>query len=253
TQAEHYAQAFGELYKQAVSPGDAITDIAIIEELTEDSVRLELGERSDDGIMPPNWYVGGRSASLSRLLPMLQSMGVVVLEERPFTVTRPDGLPVWIYQFKIAVDPKIPADEHDGERFADAVSAIWYGRAEIDRFNELVLRAELTWQQVGVLRAYAKYLRQAAFPYSQDHIATVLNEHPGTARSLMQLFEALFDPSPCEPAAPRRGAAAAAAAVAADIDAVVSLDTDRVLRAFASLIEATLRTNYFVSRDDSAR
>jgi len=253
TQAEHYAQAFGELYKQAVSPGDAITDIAIIEELTEDSVRLELGERSDDGIMPLNWYVGGRSASLSRLLPMLQSMGVVVLEERPFTVTRPDGLPVWIYQFKIAVDPKIPADEHDGERFADAVSAIWYGRAEIDRFNELVLRAELTWQQVGVLRAYAKYLRQAAFPYSQDHIATVLNEHPGTARSLVQLFEALFDPSAYDPAAPRRGAAAAAAAVAADIDAVVSLDTDRVLRAFASLIEATLRTNYFVSRDDSAR
>ena len=48
------------------------------------------------------WYLGGRSASLSELLPMLQSMGVVVLEERPFTVTRADGMPVWIYQFKIS-------------------------------------------------------------------------------------------------------------------------------------------------------
>ncbi|MDO9081688.1 MAG: inorganic phosphate transporter, partial [Humidesulfovibrio sp.] len=39
------------------------------------------------------WYLGGRSASLSELLPMLQCMGVVVLVERPFTVARPDGLP----------------------------------------------------------------------------------------------------------------------------------------------------------------
>ena len=39
---------------------------------------------------------------------MLQSMGVVVLEERPFTVTRPDGLPVWIYQFKISPHKSIP-------------------------------------------------------------------------------------------------------------------------------------------------
>ena len=36
--------------------------------------------------------------------------------------------------------------------------------------------------------------------------------------------------------------------MAADIDALVSLDTDRVLRAFASMIQATLRTNYFVTQ-----
>ena len=51
----------------------------------------------------------------------------------------------------------------------------------------------------------------------------------------------------------RHAAQAAAASVAADIDALTSLDTDRVLRGFASMIQATLRTNYFVSRPDSAR
>ena len=39
----------------------------------------------------------------------------------------------------------------------------------------------------------------------------------------------------------------------ADIDALMSLDTDRILRAFASLVQATLRTNYFVTREGSAR
>jgi glutamate dehydrogenase len=174
--AEHYSSAFPEVYKQAVAPLDAINDIAIIGQLQDDSVKLVLTDSDEEGIAHLTWYLGGRSASLSQLLPMLQSMGVTVLEERPFTVTRPDGLPVWIYQFKISPHrgiPKAPEGterEAAAQRFADAVTAIWHGRAEIDRFNELVLRAGLTWQQVMVVRSYAKYLRQAAFPYSQSHI-----------------------------------------------------------------------------------
>ncbi|BBZ51806.1 NAD-glutamate dehydrogenase [Mycobacterium heidelbergense] len=255
--AEHYATAFSEVYKQAVTPTDAIEHIAIINGLTDDSVKLVFSDRGEDGIAQLTWFLGGHTASLSQLLPMLQSMGVVVLEERPFTVTRPDGLPVWIYQFKIQPHPTISLasteDERDStaERFADAVTAIWQGRVEIDRFNELVMRARLTWQQVVLMRAYAKYLRQAGFPYSQSHIESVLNEHPSTVRSLVTLFEALFDPKESGPTS--RDAQAAAAAVAADIDALVSLDTDRILRAFASLVQATLRTNYFVTREGSAR
>jgi glutamate dehydrogenase len=252
--AVHYANSFPAAYKQLMTPAEAIEDIGFIEGLTDDSVKLHL-ERAEDGDEYLTWYLGGTSASLSRLLPMLQCMGVLVLEERPFTVTRPDGLVVWIYQFKIRPDSSIPqptAEEWDAtaRRFTDAMTAIWEGRVEIDRFNELVLRAGLTWQQVVVLRAYAKYLRQAGFPYSQAYIESLLNEHAGTARSLIALFEAVFDP---DSAAKGLDAHVAAAAVTADIDALVSLDTDRVLRAFAALIQATLRTNYFVTSPDSAR
>ena len=256
-QAEHYAEAFPEVYKQAVSPDGAIAHIAIIEELQDDSVKLVFAEdtEGEERTAQLTWFLGGQSASLSHLLPMLQSMGVIVLEERPFTLERADGLQVWIYQFKIALHPTIPEPPEDSDadetaqRFADAVTAIWRQEAEIDRFNELVLRAGMTWRQVVVVRAYAKYLRQAGFPYSQAHIESVVNDNPHTVRSLVALFEALFDPSDTG----KRDAQAAAAAVAKDIDALVSLDTDRVMRAFASLVQATLRTNYFVTRERSAR
>ncbi|WP_413467701.1 NAD-glutamate dehydrogenase [Mycobacterium sp. RTGN3] len=258
--AEHYATAFPEVYKQAFTPHAAIADIAIVEELQGDSVKLVFSDGSGDEHAKLTWYLAGRSASLSELLPMLQSMGVEVLEERPFTVTRADDMPVWIYQFKVALHQSIPEAKDTAERdanatrFADAVTAIWQGRVEIDRFNELVLRAGLTWQQVAVLRSYAKYLRQAGFPYSQSHIESVVNGNAQTARSLIELFEAVFDPAVAAPSSGTRpDAQAAAAAVAADIDALTSLDTDRVLRAFASMIQATLRTNYFVTRVESAR
>src|SRR6185312_8989172 len=131
--AEYYADALPEVYKQAVAPADAIDHIAIIKELQDNSVKLVFLE-GENGSAQLTWFMGGRTASLSQLLPMLQSMGVVVLEERPFTVTRPDGLQVWIYQFKISPHPTIRSAstqaERDemAERFADAVTAIWQGR-----------------------------------------------------------------------------------------------------------------------------
>jgi len=254
--AEHYADALPDGFKQVVRPDEAIADIRIIEALNPDSVLLQLEPGDVDREAFLTWYLGGSSASLSQLLPVLQCMGVEVLEERPFTVTRADGLRVRIYQFTIRHDSAFPrsmsAEEWDstGARFNDAVSAIWGGRAEIDRFNELVLRAGLAWPEVALLRAYAKYLRQAAFPYSQSHIEAVLLDNTSTARYLVALFEAVFDP---DSAARGLDAAAAARAVAADIDALTSLDTDRVLRALASMIEATLRTNFYATDPKSAR
>ena len=254
--AEHYADALPEEYKQVVKPVEAIADISIIEGLQPDSVQLQMEPGDVDREIFLTWYLGGCSASLSQLLPMLQCMGVEVLEERPFHVIRPDGLRVWIYQFKIRPEASIPQSASGGDweatatQFTEAVTAIWDGRVEVDRFNELVLRAGLDWTQVMLLRAYAKYLRQAGFPYSQSHMESVLLENTSTARSLVALFEAMFDP---EAAAKGLDAKAAARAVAADIDALASLDTDRVLRAFASMIEATLRTNFYVTEPGSAR
>ena len=189
---------------------------------------------------------------------MLQSMGVVVLEERPFTVTRPDGLPVWIYQFKITPHsdhhrcaPPGPERDATAQRFADAVTAIWQGRVEIDRFNELVMRAGLTWQQVVCCAATQSTCGRRVFPTVSPTSRRSSTTTPPPRARWSQLFEALFDPGSSSPKS--RDAQAAAAAVAADIDALVSLDTDRVLRAFASMIQATLRTNYFVTREGSAR
>ena len=254
--AEHYADVLPEEFKQVVKPEEAINDIGFIEALHPDSVLLQMEPGDADGEAFLTWYLGGSSASLSQLLPVLQCMGVEVLEERPFTVTRSDGLTVRIYQFKIRHDSAFPSSltaegwASTAARFNDAVSAIWAGRVEVDRFNELVLRAGLEWPQVTLLRAYAKYLRQAAFPYSQGHIEAVLLDNTSTARSLVALFEAVFDP---DSAARGLDAKAAARAVAADIDALTSLDTDRVLRAFASMIEATLRTNFYITDPQSAR
>ena len=50
------------------------------------------------------------------------------------------------------------------DMFEDAFGRVFDGAVESDGFNRLVLAARLSADQITVLRAYAKYLRQTALP-----------------------------------------------------------------------------------------
>lgn len=263
TRIHQYSEAFPEAYKQDFTPARAVTDTARLEALEGDSIDMQLyrNEQSAVGSWRFSLYIGGSGVSLSQVLPILQSLGVEVDDERPYPVVRPDGMSCWIYDFGLsasremlhsAIDGDIDAELSEAgtadresrvqQRFTEAFAAVWAGAAEADRFNELVMRAGMHWRQALILRAYAKYLRQAGFPYSQFNIEGVLLNNPRTARLLVGLFEAQFDPD----ASSEEEAQAIVAELAELIDRVISLDADRILRGIFELIRATLRTNYFV-------
>ncbi len=129
------------------------------------------------------------------------------------------------------------------EQVEGALLALWDGRIEDDGFNALVLDAQLTWRQVAVLRAYAKYLRQANITFSQDYIEGVLRSNAPIARLLVTLFESRFDPA--KEAGKAERSEAITEEITGALDNVASLDEDRILRSYLGLIAATLRTNYF--------
>ena len=127
------------------------------------------------------------------------------------------------------------------------------GDVESDGFNRLVLAAGLTAREVTVVRAYGKYLRQIGFAFSQPYIEATLHSHPRLVADLVALFHARFDP-PRYRDDPLDGAARAAAEaeirerLVAALDAIPSLDDDRICRMFLTLIDATVRTNYYRDR-----
>ena len=125
---------------------------------------------------------------------------------------------------------------------------MWRGATESDGFNALVLRAGLTWRQTMVLRAYAKYLRQGGSTFSQTYIEECLSTNRDIARLLVRLFEARFDPEHVQDSADV--ADGLREEITAALDAVASLDQDRILRSLLGVIEATLRTNYFQTDAD---
>ncbi|MCO5998820.1 NAD-glutamate dehydrogenase [Actinoallomurus rhizosphaericola] len=250
-----YTDAFPEGYKADFPARTACADLTRLEELTEPGeISINLYEPYDAqaGERRLKIYRLGPPISLSQILPLLQEMGVEVVDERPYEIARADGREAWIYDLGLRYDPSPDVDETEVKGlFQEAFEALWDGRVESDRFNALVLRAGLDWRSAMVLRAYARYLRQTRTTFSERYIEEVLVANPRVARLLVRLFEARLDPR-LNHAGDDRSAAAheeLAAAITEEIegalDAVSSLDEDRILRSYLAMIRATLRTNHY--------
>ena len=132
----------------------------------------------------------------------------------------------------------------------NAFAAAWRGEAEVDGFNELVLRGGLTWRQVVVLRAYAKYLRQTGAVFSQEYMEQTFIAYPRIAALLVELFEVRFAPDGRTAEQRRERSGELVDAIGVALDDVASLDQDRILRAYLTLMQATLRTSFYQKRAD---
>ncbi|HYN92257.1 MAG TPA: NAD-glutamate dehydrogenase [Pilimelia sp.] len=241
---ERYAEAFAEAYKDEHTPYEAVQDLAKLE-LLEEPGQLELHlfrKRKDDRDVRLKVYRYGEPMLLSAVLPVLHSLGVRVVDERPYQVSRSDGT-IFLYDFGLQLPEGHRALPEVRPRVENAFSATWRGEAEVDGFNELVLRAGLTWRQAVVLRAYAKYLRQAGAVYSQEYMEATFIAYPKIARLLVDLFAARFDPAAGEDRDVR--AKELVSSINQELDAVASLDQDRILRSYLTLMQATLRTSFY--------
>ncbi|WP_030771612.1 NAD-glutamate dehydrogenase [Streptomyces sp. NRRL F-2664] len=241
-----YGTAFSEGYKADHSPRAAVADLVHLEKLRGSDKDFALSLYEPVGAGPGERrfkiYRAGEQVSLSAVLPVLQRLGVEVTDERPYELRCADRTNAWIYDFGLRLTAGDLGDDAR-ERFQDAFAAVWNGQAENDNFNALVLSAGLTWRQAVVLRAYAKYLRQAGSTFSQDYMEDTLRNNVHTTRLLVSLFEARM--SPVRQAAGSELVDAMLEELDGALDQVASLDEDRILRAFLTLIKATLRTNFF--------
>ncbi|MCH5671820.1 NAD-glutamate dehydrogenase [Streptomyces gilvus] len=249
-----YNNAFAEGYKADHTPRAAVADLVHLEQLSEtqqqDGKDFSLSLYEPVGASPEERrfkiYRKGDAVSLSAVLPVLSRLGVEVTDERPYELRCADRSIAWIYDFGLRMPTSKTGGDYgdDGrERFQEAFAATWTGKAENDGFNSLVLSAGLTWRQAMVLRAYAKYLRQAGSTFSQDYMEDTLRNNVHTTRLLVSLFEARM--SPDRQRAGREIVDALLEEVDAALDQVASLDEDRILRSFLTVIKATLRTNFF--------
>ena len=240
------ADAFPAAYQEDFSAEQAVADLERLDGLREGelSLRLWTPPGAEAGERRLSVYRVGQRLLLSEVLPVLQNMGVSVVDERPYEIERIGAPPTWIYDFGVAVPAvELPLLRSLPERFTDAVSAVWRGEAEDDGLGALVLLAGLNWRQVTVVRAYVQWLRQAGLPFGQGYVEQTLAAHPDVVARLVLLFETRFSPDRSTGRARRE--AELIEALGRSIGEVESLDADRVLTALLSAVTATQRTTYY--------
>ena len=241
-----YKKAFTESYKENYTSVEAVNDIKVIESLTKEKslgtlfTKIHMRDRE---LLSLKLMHAEQIVILSDVMPIIENMGLRVIGERPHEVVFSDGQRVWINEFIMDYPGYNININQIHDIFIDAINKVWFGKAENDGFNKLVFTAGLTWQETAMLRAYAKYLRQTGFTFSQQYVEQVLMTNADLTNALVRLFKLRFDPKD------RESNQAKIEPLLEDIvkllDSVASLDEDRILRRVLEVIQATIRTNYF--------
>ncbi len=184
---------------------------------------------------------------LSDVIPILENLGAKAIEEHPYELHL-DGKLIWLHDFvlQLTVQPEggLRALKAD---FEEAFKQIWRAGKENDGFNRLVPGAGMDYREVSVIRAYARYFGQLQSSFGQAFIADCVTRYHSITRQLLQLFQLRFDPG-------QQGSDAAVVElkgqILSQIEAVVNLADDRVLRRFVEMIMASVRTNYYQRNPD---
>src|SRR3954447_20163923 len=244
------ADAFPAAYQEDFPAETAVEDLARLDAQAEGQIGLRFWTPADaaPGERRLTVYRVGQRLLLSAVLPVLQHMGVDVIDERPYGIDRIGAPPAWIYDFGLTVSSAGPAAELPlvrslPERFTEALAAVWRGEAEDDGLGALVLLAGLHWRQVTVVRAYVQWLRQSGLPFGQGYVEHTLAAHPGIVARLVALFETRF--SPDRESGREERQAALVESLRKAIAEVETLDADRVLTAMLAAVRATQRTTYY--------
>jgi glutamate dehydrogenase len=253
--SEQRGVEFSEAYTADYPPVVAVADLALANRLSgPDDLRLSISAPLED--TDPSdvrlKVITQRAMSLTEAMPHLSVLGAEVIDERPYSWDL-RGVRVLVYDFGLKLPPDLVVRAGEvslRRRFMDVFVASLTGRCEADDLNRLVAAAGLDWRQISWLRAISRYLQQATLPFSQPYLATALNANPTLAAGLIAVFAAKFDPEAFGSADERDAAVAEhRERLAAQLDAVASLDHDRILRAFLAVIDACVRTNAFTGAE----
>ncbi len=244
---KRWGAAFPQVYRECISARAAVPDVLKVAAMGPDAplaLSMYRPLAANAQMLGLKVYQLGTKVVLSDSLPMLENMGARVFGEDNFRIGHSGESEPFIslHDFKLEA---ASADQIEPEAlsrlFEDAFAKVFNGEVENDDFNRLVLRAGLAADEVVVLRAYSKYLRQIGFALSQSLIRSTLAAHPLISHMLVRLFKLRFHPSEHDDTA----AEVQVGAIVKALDKVHNLSEDRILRQFLALIQATLRTNYW--------
>lgn len=240
-----YGEAFSVSYTAQYSAKQATYDLEKIEDVLADGeLELDLYRTAsmEDHQMRLKVYHPEKPLTLSDVLPILEHMGVRAISELPFEV-KPAGTgkSVWIHDFLLERPSKNSADivEDIKEKFEECFARVWYNQIDSDSLNKLVIRAQMDWQEIVILRTYVRYLKQLNYPFGRLYVERAVTSNPKISCLIVQLFKTMHNPDK-----PLDGKSILKK-LDAELEKVESLDQDRILRSILSVVQATLRTNFY--------
>ncbi|VAW21675.1 NAD-specific glutamate dehydrogenase, large form [hydrothermal vent metagenome] len=257
-----FTDAFSPGYQSANTHLDALADIEIVKSLKgADDIAVRLGSpnsRPDELVLKV--YHLEQPIPLSTRVPMLENFGFSVIDESSYLIRPKTGPKAFLHEMQIelvnnqavdqAADHAVDIDEFN-PRLERNIKAIWAGVCENDGLNHLAISAAMEWDDISILRALVRYMRQIGISYSQHYTWEALNSHGDIARHLIALFHTLHDPE--YKGDRQKTGEEISKKILGALEQITSIDQDRIIRHLLNLVENSLRTNFFQRDKNGAR
>lgn len=249
--ADTWSTSFPTAYREIYSPEQAVEDIDHLSRAQKTGklgIRFRSTRLQDRLETQLTLYSPNSSVFLSDVLPMIENMGLRALSGRPYRVVNRSGYVIFIHSFELQNSSgQVLGNENDAKDIEELLGRVWTQKSDNDGFNQLALSAKLNWNQITLLRAVYRYLKQIRFRYSQEYVIQTLAGNPNMACRIVRLFECKFDPDL------KQDRDLLVNNIRSELkdglERVTNIDEDRILSAYINLIESLLRTNYFQQHD----
>ena len=242
-----YARAFSAGYRDSYTPAVGASDLNYINNLADVSdlqISVYRPATVSNNCLAIKIFQMNKPIALADAMHILENMNLKVITEKSFEVKTNTRHTVWVsdFEMKYVSGHEINIDDLD-DKFQDSFRKIWNGEAENDKFNAMIIDANLDWFQISMLRAYARYFRQIGFNFSENYIQQTLLNNTEVFKKIVLMFEMRFDPANENVAANQ--VQMLHDEVLNDLEKIVNIDDDRIIRKYVEVILATDRTNYF--------
>jgi glutamate dehydrogenase len=250
-----WAPLFPDYYKASTSIRLVAGDILALEDLMISDADLLAGIQNETGrgkapaaherLTRITIYRKSGKLNLSMMMPLLEHLGLVVVEEVPTRLSNDEG--TYVHDFGVLSESGEQLDvDAVGDRIAAGIKAVLAGDSESDSLQRLLVLSGLTHDQLTILRAYRSYWHLVTPAFSKGYINDAFAAHPHIGEAIVRLFEARFGVD-----SDARDPEIIVDEILEYLDGVTSLDEDRIMRGFFGLVLATERTNILVPDRES--
>ena len=236
-----FSDAFSQKYTFTFPASQAVYDLPFIEK-SQIARQYDISLGYDD-----LWQIriyNRMELSISLIMPSLQNLGLNIIDMTTYYISPLGGDGVYIHLLHAKPKKELIFSSTLKQYIEDALHAMDREQVDDDLLNALIVYSQMSWQEVVIIRAYAKYLKQIMFPYAFSTIAQTMLNNSEIAKQLVWFFYAKFGSIH---SLSEDELSTLQGSILDNINRVDSLVEDTTLRTYLELINATKRTNYFLS------
>lgn len=248
--ASIWAEAAPMAYRAEYEVENAIEDIVTFESLSGKNnkpaaIKVENGENNTTRLKT---YLTSPH-TLTELLPVMQNMGLTVVDQKPFKLEPDNGTEYnYLYDFGVEFPDNVDLGEV-ASLYEDSINAYLMGIRDSDTLDRLILAEGLTWQEVRLFRAFNHYLIQLGLGYTPSFMSNTLLANPAVTLLLVDLFHTSFDPNNGLDGHTREAKREEIIEkLRIELKQIPTLDADRYLCSLTRVVRAVIRTNAYLDR-----